>query len=72
MVQIVVATDDNEVTCSARERGVYQLPCQDLIGEILLVSSELVITFWNEHLYCLHPVGGEYPFCVALILSSVI
>ena len=38
-MQVLVATDDNEITCSATSRGAYQVPCRDLIGEILKVCN---------------------------------
>ncbi len=39
VVQVLVATDDNEITSSARSKGGYQVPCRDLIGEILKVCN---------------------------------
>lgn len=39
IVQVLVATDDNEITSSARSKGGYQVPCRDLIGEILKVCN---------------------------------
>ncbi|DBB12063.1 TPA: hypothetical protein ACH3X3_006176 [Trebouxia sp. C0006] len=37
---VLVATDDNEIIMSARDRGAYQVPCRDLIGEILKVGLD--------------------------------
>lgn len=36
--QVMVATDDNEVTVGARSSGGYQIPCRYLIDEILTVG----------------------------------
>ncbi|KAL0024093.1 hypothetical protein WJX79_006591 [Trebouxia sp. C0005] len=38
---VLVATDDNEITSSARSKGGYQVPCRDLIGEILKTELEM-------------------------------
>ncbi|DBA94350.1 hypothetical protein WJX77_011518 [Trebouxia sp. C0004] len=38
---VLVATDDNEITSSARSKGGYQVPCRDLIGELLQTEQEV-------------------------------
>ncbi len=52
-MQVLVATDDNEIIMSARDRGAYQVPCRDLIGEILKVYNMhppiIIINRWGSH-----------------------
>jgi len=50
VMQVLVATDDNEITSSARSKGGYQVPCHDLIGEIFKVCNmHPPITQINRH-----------------------
>lgn len=46
---VLVATDDNEITSSARSRGGYQVPCRDLIGEILKTEQEVKEKMTSGH-----------------------
>lgn len=52
-MQVLVATDDNEIIMSARDRGAYQVPCRDLIGEIVKVYNMhppiIIIDRWASH-----------------------
>ena len=43
MVQIVVATDDNEIVSSARSKGGFPIPCSHIIDEMQQVALSSLI-----------------------------
>ena len=49
MVQIVVATDDNEIVSSARFKGGFPIPCSHIIDEMQQVAlSSLTQSLCNK------------------------